>query len=363
MSHAALGLTKLAGALDRDLQRVARAAGGPAELWRLPPRALARALGVSGARRRLVDAVRGEFDPAAEVARLGERGIRFHPCAELPERLRAIFDPPFGLFVRGEDPFGEVRPVVAVVGTRRATAAGADFARRLASGLAARGAWVVSGLAYGVDAAAHSGALDAGGRTAAVLGCGVDVAYPRRHAPLARRVEASGGLVSEYWPGTRPAPWRFPARNRIVSGLSHAVVVVEAGERSGALITADFAAEHGRPVLAVPGSPWAAQSAGCNALLRAGAALCESATDVIDELSGLRWDEPLAEPTVRLSDSARAVLDALQRESLTVDQLEQELGLGTGAAMAAVSELELAALVVREPGGRYVAAAAAPRTP
>jgi len=366
VSHAALGLAKLAGVLNRDLQRVARAAGGPDELWALPPRALGKMLALSGGQRRAADAVRGSFDPAAELAGLSARGIAFIPGSGLPLRLREIFDPPFGLFVAGNPAaraLDEEQPTVAVVGARRSTAGGADFARRLGSGLADRGARVISGLAHGIDAAAHAGALDADGHTLAVLACGVDVVYPKRNRSLAQRVCVSGGLVSEYWLGTAPAPWRFPARNRIVSGLAHATVVVEAGERSGALITADFAAEHGRPVLAVPGAPWAAQSAGCNALLRAGAALCESVDDVVDELAGLRWRNASPEPALDMSETARGALEELRRDSLTVDQMGQALGLTPAETTATLSELELAGLVVREPGGRYVAAAAVPRTP
>ncbi len=178
--------------------------------------------------------------------------------------------------------------MVAIVGSRRATPQGLALARDLAAALVERGAVIVSGLAHGIDAAAHEGALRAGGTTVAVLGCGVDVPYPRRNRDLARRIRERGALVSEYWPGTPPAPWRFPARNRIVAGLAGAVAVVEAGRRSGALITADFALELGRPVLAVPGWPGAVASEGCNALLRAGAALLETAEDVIAEMSGRR---------------------------------------------------------------------------
>lgn len=143
----------------------------------------------------------------------------------------------------------------------------------------------MSGLARGVDAAAHMGALDGGGTTVAVLGSAADTVYPRSNAGLAAAIlRAGGSVVSEYWPGTRPAPWRFPARNRIIAGLAHAVVVVEAAERSGSLITADFGLEGGRAVLATPGAPWSERFRGCNALIRAGAAVCEGVEDVIAEL-------------------------------------------------------------------------------
>jgi DNA processing protein len=247
------------------------------------------------------------------------------------------------------------RPVVAIVGARRAGPAARVFARGLASTLARAGATIVSGMAHGVDAAAHEGALDAGGATVAVLGCGPDVAYPRRNRVLLQRVVSQGAICSEYWPGTRPAPWRFPARNRIVAGLAHATVVVEAGARSGALITADFALEHGRAVLAVPGAPWSAASEGCNELIRHGATLCARAEDVVDELSGLEWGEIApARPEIPEGDAA-AVHAALAEGPRTPDELAERLGMASARVLAAVGALEvLGAVVVAE--GRVVAA-------
>ena len=172
-----------------------------------------------------------------------------------PAQLAAIHDPPASLWLRAETiPEGlVVRPAVAIVGARACSSYGRSVARSLARDLAAAGVVVVSGMARGVDGEAHRGALEAGGATVAVLGCGIDRDYPLAHAELAARIAVGGLIVSEYEPGVEPAPWRFPARNRIISGLSRAVVVVEARERSGALITADFALEAGREVFAVPG--------------------------------------------------------------------------------------------------------------
>ena len=174
------------------------------------------------------------------------------------------------------------RPAVAIVGARACSAYGRQIARSLGRDLAAAGLVVVSGLARGVDAEAHRGALEASGSTVAVLGCGIDRDYPAAHRELARQVAATGLVVSEYAPGVEPAPWRFPARNRIVAGLCAATVVVEARERSGALITADFALEEGREVLAVPGEITSALSAGSNALLRLGATPLTCAQDVLE---------------------------------------------------------------------------------
>ncbi len=218
-----------------------------------------------------------------------------------PPLLAELHDPPARLHLRGGPPDVLSRPAVAVVGARSCSAYGAQVARELAQSLAAAGVVVVSGLARGVDAEAHRGALAAGGLTVAVLGCGIDRDYPRSHAELARRIAESGLVVSEYPQGIEPSPWRFPARNRIIAGLARATVVVEARERSGALITADFALELGREVFAAPGEITSALSVGTNDLLRQGATPLLSADDVLLAL-GL---EPVA-PTVPDNLSAAA---------------------------------------------------------
>ncbi|MEW6583295.1 MAG: DNA-processing protein DprA, partial [Actinomycetota bacterium] len=275
-----------------------------------------------------------------------------------PVALAALPDPPFGLFVRGPvealAALAEA-PAVAVVGCRAGTGGGLSFAHGLARDLAVRGAVVVSGLARGIDAAAHAGALEAGAGGVAVLGTGVDTPYPRRNAGLLDRMLAAGGVVvSEHWPGTPPAPWRFPARNRIVAGMCDAVVVVEAGRRSGALITADFALEAGRPVLAVPGFPGAACSEGCNALIRAGAAVCEGVDDVVAELPGLAWSSPApgADPAAPEGLPGR-VHERLRREPLRLDQLADALGVPGGEVAAALAHLEVEGLVVRGDAQRF----------
>jgi DNA processing protein len=358
-----LGLARLAQALGGDLQRAARRAGGPQALWRAERDALGRAAGVCGAELEAALAARRRFDGPAERRRLGEAGIAHigAPEGRYPGRLAEIHDPPFGLFARGEVDAALAAvaegPVVAIVGSRRATAQGRAFARALAGRLAERGAAIVSGLAHGIDAAAHEGALGAGGLTVAVLGCGVDVPYPRRNRELARRIAERGALVSEYWPGTVPAPWRFPARNRIVAGLAHAVAVVEAGRRSGALITADFALELGRPVLAVPGWPRALASEGCNGLLRAGAALLEDADDVVAELSDAGWTDPAAAARLApLEGLPRRVHDLLAREPMAADQVARELAEDAAAVAAALAMLELEGLAVRGDAQRFWAA-------
>ena len=356
-----LGLARWAACVGGDLQRAARSVGGGHALWQSSAGRLERVLHIDAASAADLVALRRAFDPAAERAALATRGILHVGITDsrYPPRLAEIVDPPFGLFVTdGTAAICPPRdePVVAVVGSRRATAFGLDFARGLASALAGRGALVVSGLALGIDAQAHIGALEAGAVTLAVVGAGVDVDSPRRNAAVRERIIVGGAVVSEYWPGTEPAPWRFPARNRIIAGLADAVVVVEAGERSGALITADFALEQGRPVLAVPGLPGAPASAGCNALIRAGAAMCEGVDDVIAELTDQAWASAGAARAVAPEGLDGLVYGQLSCEPLRVDELADRLGRDAAALAAALARLELDGHVVRGHEGRYWAA-------
>jgi DNA processing protein len=265
-----------------------------------------------------------------------------------PPLLAAIHDPPPRLYVRGGGIDLLSREAVALVGARSCSAYGRSVARSLARDLASAGLVVVSGLARGIDGEAHRGALDGGGLTVAVLGCGIDRDYPAAHAELARRIVGSGGLVvSEYEPGVEPAPWRFPARNRIIAGLCRATVVVEARERSGALITADFALEEGREVLAVPGEITSSLSAGANALLRLGATPVTCAEDVL-ELYGL--ERVTASASTSLGPVADALLALLAETPRTADELLRASGVEPGAGAGALIELELAGRVSQEDG-------------
>jgi len=263
-----------------------------------------------------------------------------------PPLLSELHDPPAALFVRG-DVDALLEPAVAVVGARSCSAYGAQVSRTLARELAAVGLVVVSGLARGVDGEAHRGALEGGGRTVAVLGCGIDRDYPRSHAELARKIAAAGAVVSEYSPGVEPAPWRFPARNRIIAGLSLATVVVEARERSGALITADFALELGREVFAVPGEITSGLSAGTNDLLRQGAAPLTSVRDVLESL-GIEPKAPARATSV--SDAALAVFSLLGDGASGADDLTRASGFSSGEVAAALVELELAGLAAQAEG-------------
>ena len=301
-------------------------------------------------RRRRLSGFLRRFDERAYRAGLERSGIRFvaRSAAEFPPLLRAIHDPPPGLFIRGP---AEVellrRPAVALVGARACSPYGSHVARMLARELAAAGVVVVSGLARGVDAAAHRGALDADGATVAVLGCGIDRVYPSSHTALASEICRRGVLVAEYPPGVEPAPWRFPARNRIIAGLTSATVVVEARERSGALITADLALEEGRDVFAVPGEITSRLSEGTNALLRLGATPCTSSDDVLETL-GIETAQ--ARDATELGETATLVLDQLREHPASADELVRSTGLASGVVAAALSELELGGLVEQADG-------------
>ncbi|HWH05771.1 MAG TPA: DNA-processing protein DprA [Gaiellaceae bacterium] len=289
------------------------------------------------------------FDERAARERLRAVGLRFvgRGEASFPPLLRAIHDPPPGLFVRGEAPLELLaRPAVAVVGARACSPYGRQVARRLGRELATAGLVVVSGMARGVDGEAHRGALEAGGVTVAVLGCGADRDYPAAHASLARELVVRGLVVAEYGPGVEPAPWRFPARNRIIAGLCAATVVVEARERSGALISADFALEEGREVFAVPGEITSALSAGPNALLRLGATPLTAAADVLESY-GLSLEPEVPTPP---AGHGAAVLELVRAAPATADELARATGLEAGALAAALTELELLGLVQVEEG-------------
>ena len=292
---------------------------------------------------------RERFDEPAVRERLHAAGIRFLGRSEagFPPLLGAIHDPPPGLFLRGSAaPELLARPAMAVVGARACSAYGRQVARRLGRELAGAGLLVVSGMARGVDAEAHRGALEAGGLTVAVLGCGVDRDYPAAHTTLAREIAERGLVVSEYGPGVEPAPWRFPARNRLIAGLCAATTVVEARERSGALITADFALEEGREVLAVPGEITAALSAGSNALLRLGATPLTRYEDALESFGILRAEQP----TPQLEPRAAAVLEHVRAAATGADELARATSLGAAELAVVITELELAGLVSVEEG-------------
>jgi DNA processing protein len=296
----------------------------------------------------------------AEIAAATEGGVRIVTLRDpqYPPLLLQIADPPPWLYVLGD--LTPCRPAVAMVGARSATAYGLSAARRLATHLALRGVTVVSGMAVGIDTAAHQGALEAGGRTVAVLGSGLGRIYPPQNRRLCVRIAAAGAVISELPMHAGPDAHHFPRRNRIISGMSLGTVVVEASRRSGALITARMAADQNREVFAVPGSIGSLKSAGSHHLIRQGAKLVERVEDILEELVGplgaapaAGADAPDPDPPAPLTDEAGRVLDALDAYPAHIDVLARRLDLPPGVLAGVLLELEVAGHVVQWPGKRF----------
>jgi DNA processing protein len=292
-------------------------------------------------------------DAVAAIERAQPRAIAAIAWSDpaYPAALTTIPDPPPVLWTRGCS--GALSALsVAIVGSRAATPYALSVAAQLAGDLAARGVVVVSGLARGVDSAAHRGALAAGGITVAVLGSGVDVIYPREHAALAAEIDVRGAVISELVPGTPPTPFFFPLRNRIISGLSRAVVVVEANQKSGSLITARCALDQGRDVLAVPGNVLTGRNRGAHALLRDGAKIVESADDILEELGWCAQNAADVRTPAPCADPVLACL--MPGEPCDLDAIADRSGLGPTTLLPRLFELEMQGAIARVGGGRFV---------
>ncbi len=305
-----------------------------------------------------LQALRAEVDLEAELEKLALAGVDALTWEDeaYPPNLRQVYNAPPVLYVRGRL---EQRDewAVAVVGTRRATVYGKEAARLLAAGLTRAGVTVVSGMAHGIDTIAHQAALEAGGRTIAVLGCGVDVIYPARNRHLAADIVQQGALVSEYPLGTRPEAGNFPPRNRIISGLCLGTVVIESDRGGGALITAAFAAEQGRDVFAVPGSIFARTSRGTNRLIQQGAKMVCDVNDVLEELNlTMVSQQAAARAVIPENKDESAVLERLSAEPLHVDELSRSLGLPIAHVTSTLALMELKGMVRQVGGMRYVVA-------
>jgi DNA processing protein len=307
------------------------------------------------------------IDHALDWARADDHHLVTLADADYPRQLLEIADPPPLLYLSGRREM-LARPMVAVVGSRNSTAGGLSNARAFGRALSEAGWTIASGMALGIDGAAHEGALEGGCGTVAVLGTGVDIVYPTRHRRLAARIVQDGAILSELPLGTGPAPGLFPRRNRLIAGLSHGVLVVEAAMQSGSLITARQAAEFGREVFAIPGSIHSPLARGCHALLRQGAKLVESADDVLSELP--RQENPLDPPTRPMSASTHTaqkplqppfdtpdhdpILAVLGHEPVLPDTLALHLDLPAGELGARLMMLELAGRLQRLPDGRVI---------
>lgn len=355
-----LGPQRIAALLERfgSAERAHRA--GAAELRAIP--------GISEQLAANLAAALQSTEVDAEAERLAKAGVDVRALGQpgYPEALATIPAAPHLLFTKGTLLDAD-RRAVAIVGTRHADGYGKKITKQLAEGLARAGVTVVSGLARGIDGLAHQGALDAGGRTLAVLAGGLSRIYPPEHKGLAERVEAAGALLTEATMLAEPTRWRFPARNRIISGLSRVVVIVQAPADSGALITAEHAAEQGRAVMAVPGPIDGDRHAGCHRLIRDGAALCRGVDDVLEELDGVsavasaarkreKSDPQIAartEPPPNLDEVQRRVWDFLADGARAGDEIARQVGLGVPQLAGVLMTLEMSRVVRRLPGNRY----------
>ena len=310
---------------------------------------------------------RTHFDLAREEERLAKAGATFITARDpgYPKMLREIHDPPIGLYRKGGYQFEQ--PGIAVVGSRRTTLYGQSVAKKLGAELARLGFCVVSGLARGIDTAAHECALSVGGKTAAVLGCGIDIVYPPENLDLYRRIVETGAVLSEFPFGRKADKQTFPMRNRVVSGICEAVVVVESDVAGGAMITARFAGEQGRLIYAVPGRIDQPSSAGCHQLIRDGATLFTSVDDILNELNyldGLRPQAITTEGQPKLLEQLMPQLDVAERRVvaafaggaiLGIDALTAATGLGSPEVSAALMGLELKRLVQKRADGTFEA--------
>src|SRR5919202_1275328 len=332
----------------------------PAEVLEMPAGELAERARLTERGRRAFEELRSSFDPDKILTPLVEKGLKTVTLVDehYPEKLAEIPDPPPALFINGEVPEG---PTVALVGSRKASATGIETARALGRALGERGVCVTSGLALGIDAAAHEGALEAAGPTIGVLGCGIDVIYPKSNRRLFERVAEAGAVISEYYLGEPPLQWHFPARTRVISGLSDTVVVVEAAEKSGALITARHALEAGRDVWAVPGPIGFAECRGSNALLADGAGGIWGIDRVVDALVPetapqkltVAGDETAPVPA-ELPEKEAAALMGVGFEPTEVDVVAGRSGIGMRELRPALALLELMGYVTRNASGAFV---------
>ncbi len=351
-----IGFTLVKGIGAVRFQRLLEYFGNAESAWVANPSELAEA-GLSSKLIERLISVRDKVDLSIIWEQILSKGIQvlIWKDDDFPHRLKEIDQPPPVLYLRGEL-LPEDNWAVAIVGTRRVTPYGRQVTEEIASYLAANGITIVSGLARGVDSLAHSAALKAGGRTLAVLGSGVDRIYPPENRPLVEQMLEQGAVLSDYAPGTPPEASNFPPRNRIISGLSMAVIVIEAGKTSGALITAEFAAEQGREIFAVPGNIFAPQSKGTNKLIQNGAHPLLSASDIMQILNLTRLGQHKAARKALPADEVESkLLDAMGEEPLHVDDILNQTNLPVDKVSATLVMMELKGLVRQVGNMHYVA--------
>jgi len=329
----------------------------PVEILAAPSEALAEVPGVTARLLRRLKDPKLEAAAAAEMEQAERQSIRIllRDDPGFPGILTQLPDPPLLLYMRGDLREGD-DPAVAVVGSRRATLYGLEMARRLSSEIAAAGVTVVSGLARGIDQAAHGGALDAGGRTLAFLGSGIDRIYPRECIALAERISCNGAILSEFPLGTAPLAGNFPVRNRLISGVARGTLVVEAAARSGSLITARMALEQGREVFAVPGNATTENALGPNLLIQQGAKLVMRGRDALEEIPGAPLPPEVEEAAAETAgtEEEESILRCLSLvDPVTLDELAERTGMEAGPLQAALLQLEVEDRVRQLPGCRF----------
>jgi DNA processing protein len=350
-----LGFNLVAGIGPARFRRLLNYFGSAEQAWRAGPRDLAAA-GLDGRTIETLVMRRGRLDLGREMEKLERARVSIVTLQDerYPPLLKHIADAPPLLYVRGGLQAGDDL-AIAVVGTRRASAYGRQACERIVGEVAGQGVTIISGLARGIDAIAHRAALAAGGRTIAVVACGVDIVYPAEHRALASEIEAHGAVISEYPLGTPPEPGNFPARNRIISGMARLTLVVEAGETSGALITAGFALDQGRDVLAVPGSIFSPGCVGTNRLIQQGAKLVQEARDVLDELNLSTVGQQLELKALVPEDPVeRSVLGALTAEPVHIDEIVRQVSLPAATVSSVLTLLELKGMVRHVGAMHYV---------
>lgn len=338
------------------IHRLLEHLGSAERIWKADTKILESVNGIGPATVEYINRERIKIDPVSSWDNMIKQGIRMilHDDIEYPQSLKSIYDPPPYLFIKGE-----ILPsdsmAIAIVGSRKASNYGLLTSKWLASELAKSGLTIISGMARGVDSYAHLGALEAKGRTIAVMGCGLDKAYPPENRSLKEKIESFGASISEYPPGSPPLAWHFPARNRIISGLSLGVIITEAGEKSGALITADMALEQGKEVFAVPGNIREKTHRGTHQLIKDGAKLVQGVEDILEELGIPIANTILNEnKKISLNPDEKKVLNCVNYEGIHFEELLEKTKLPVNEVSAILMILETKRLLNRMPGNIYV---------
>lgn len=357
-------LASLQGIITRKKVELLRIFDSPEEIYRADALALAQTGILSQENIKAILSARNQDATERTIENLQKHRIQVITLADesYPPLLKSIIDPPVCLYVKGTLIPDE--PMVGVVGSRKASGYGVSVAKKLACELTRYHICVISGMARGIDTAAHVGALSGSGRTIAVFGCGLDIVYPPENKKLMERIIESGAVISEYPPGVLPAPHHFPVRNRIVSGMSVGILVVEAGEKSGSLITAQLALEQGRDVYALPGNVISVNSKGTNKLIQDGAKLVTSVEDILEELAWFKGLQSTSMLSPDRSGSAKTnheeldgdeqrVLELLAIEDLQIDEIHQKMACDLPLLHRILLSLEMKGLIRREAGGRY----------